>query len=116
MSEFQEYPIIDMHTALIAGAGSFGTFICSEANPFDASLLTDQNKGKVGYAVQLVSKAGTPVTVASITTNGVIGDVAALAGAWPAGQGFAIEITAMTMAAGDNYAVILLKKASDINP
>lgn len=105
----QKYPLTAVHSDILAGSGSLGQFICSPTTPFVASALTGNNKGKLGYAVKLTSKDGSNAIIGSITVNGVLGDVDALddATGWLTGEGFVMEVEALTMTAG--YAIIILK-------
>lgn len=93
----------------MVNTGSFGMFICSENNPFDASLLTGEDEGKMGVAVQFMSFTGDPVAVSNISTSGVLGDLDGLSGPFAPGTGLGITVTEMTIT-GDGYAYIYLKK------
>lgn len=110
----QKHPLGALQADILAGSGSDGIFICDSSTPFDYSTLTGPNKGKMGYAVKLTSKDGvTSPIVASITVNGVLGNTALLddATGWMIGEGFVMEIEAMTMTQG--VAIILLKKTEE---
>lgn len=92
----------------MVNTGSFGVFVCSPSVPFDASLLTGDDEGKLGVAVQFYDSAGSNITVLSIETDGVIGDVAALTQAYAPGSGLGITIKSLTILNGLAY--IYLKK------
>ena len=114
MADSQKYPVRDPNTDLTAGNGADGVFICSNTHPFDYTTLTGEHKGKMGYAYVLRTKTGNNGVITSITVNGVVGDVASLSDAtgWPSGTGDALEIEAMTVAAG-TYAFIYLKQTPE---
>lgn len=116
MSEKQAYPINDPHTDIVAGTGSFGVFVCTSTTPFDYTTLTGQNTGKMGFAVKLVTRDGSNGVITSLTSNGVIGDLAAMidGSGWLSGEGFAMEVEAMEVAAG-TIAFIYLKETPKKN-
>lgn len=111
MADYQKYPITDPSSNIRTGNASVGIFVCDASNPFDYSLLTGRNKGKMGNAVQLVTRDGSAPSVASATLNGVTGNSNFLIGSWASGQGFGVEIEELTMANG--YAIIYLKDITE---
>lgn len=114
MSEKQQYPISDPQSSLMAGSGSQGLFICTSTTPFDYSTLTGQNKGKMGFAFKLATRDGANGVITLIENNGVIGDATAMTdgAGWLSGEGFAMEVTKLEVAAG-TIAFIYLKETPE---
>lgn len=92
----------------MVNTGSYGMFICSPTNPFDASLLTGQDEGKQGVAIQFMSFDGSLIGVSLIETTGVIGDLSGLNGPFPPGTGIGVTVSKLELTSG--YAFIYLKQ------
>lgn len=114
MSDYQKYPITNSSDSNQINSGSAGVFICDSSNPFDFSTLIGKNRGKIGFAIQLISRDGSDVEISEMTVNGVLGGAGSLLGSWQSGQGFGMEVESLSIS-GSGYAIIYLKSANGLS-